>query len=153
MGLGRGVAARCRAGGLADGRVPRPVLARDQRSGRRDAGRRIMSALRLCLPLALIGLCLWLAEGREALQRLSKHGTQHACGNAALVIQTLPVLSLETQQPLSQLSLDLFKMSRYPRSANRSPGFYLIIASVVAGSIDHKMALNAQIRQCSNGIL
>lgn len=30
-----------------------------------------MSALRLLLPLVLIGLCLWLSDGRDALQRLS----------------------------------------------------------------------------------
>lgn len=30
-----------------------------------------MSALRLLLPLGLIGLCLWLADGRDVLQRLS----------------------------------------------------------------------------------
>ena len=66
-----------------------------------------MSALRLCLPLALIGLCLWLAEGREALQRLLDLAPGWGLATLGLLNAVTLLSALRWQRTAKALGLEL----------------------------------------------
>ncbi|WP_237220298.1 lysylphosphatidylglycerol synthase transmembrane domain-containing protein [Salipiger sp. CCB-MM3] len=66
-----------------------------------------MSALRLLLPLGLIGLCLWLADGREALRRLSELSPGWGLATLALLNAVTLLSALRWRRTAAALGLQM----------------------------------------------
>ena len=66
-----------------------------------------MSALRLCLPLALIGVCLWFADGGETLQRLFDLAPGWGLATLGLLNAVTLLSALRWQRTAKALGLEL----------------------------------------------
>ncbi|MCA0998009.1 lysylphosphatidylglycerol synthase transmembrane domain-containing protein [Alloyangia pacifica] len=66
-----------------------------------------MSALRLLLPLGLIGVCLWLADGREALRRLAELSPGWGLATLALLNAVTLLSALRWRRTAAALGLQM----------------------------------------------